>query len=470
MSDLRAIGVRRAIRFVASNLVVSSMSSLLGLILVRTLGPAEAGRFAVVSQFVYVGVPIVSLGLLEAFAVLGPSMDAAAREASLARLRVLFLLLFGSAAAGLALLSWRGFLFPELSAALLPTGALLVLGGVSSLEGARTRGDGAFGQLTVLVFVRDVGGRALAIALLVGLGTSDFRVAVWCLVAGAALGTAMLRPRGKVLLDFTTPLPRALRKLAARNYFGLTVYLAVQSVDIAALRILKDPSLVGVYSAGVKLPALVYSIVVSQLAIPLTYFFASPQWHERRHELVSKGSAVFTFGTGVCAACLAGFAAPISRAVYGAEFDGAVVPMQLYAFTMVASSSSFFGQTLLNATGLPHHLVPFSLLQLAASATLAVVLVPREGAIGAAGSLLLATWLQAVCLVWWVERRYGVRFFRRLLAHLGTASAALYVGRTAAAPLAPAVYAAGAILLGAIRVDELSWAWGAVRRSVRHAK
>ena len=452
------------LRFAASNVVIGGTSAVLGIVLTRTLGPADAGKLTFLTQMALVGVPLLSLSLPDALAVVGPSLSEPERRAAVARCRALLVGFLAVFTLACVIAVRLGKAPRELAIASAPALLFAWATGLWTLEAAALRATGAFGAITGLSFLRDVVGRSAAIGLVLLSGATSYETALWAL--GVTSVTALLWAVAKngLPLFLATPLPASIKAFARRNLLGLSIYMALQGLDVAALRLADDPSVVGTYAAGVKVPSILYSLLSSQLAVPFTFYF-SGHWAARRVSIASRGSVLFTFAAGLSVSLLAAAAVPIVHLLYGPSFAAAALPMRINAFAIMFTASTFFAWVVLQSSGKPHYAVPFNLFQLCVTALAASVLIPRFHSPGAALSVLVGTAAQAVLLAGWMQRTYSLQFLRPLLSLSTAAAAAMVVSLTSFSAATPAVFLVAAVVLRAVSIRDLQWIVTAWRSS-----
>ncbi len=445
------------LRFVASNVAISGTVSILGVLLTRFLGPADSGRLTLLTQMAFVAVPLLSLSLPDALAVVGPTLSASERNAAVVRVRFIVASTLALSTVACLICARRGWLPAEVREALAPFLLFAWAMGLGGVEGAALRSQGAFRSLTLLLLVRDVGGRVLALAALIVAARRSHGIVMWSLAVSSAATALLAYFRSKSSVAPSGPLPVPLRQFARRSMLGLTVYMALQSVDVAALRLTHDPAVVGTYAAGVKVPAILYSLLVSQLAVPLTFYFSTPEWSGRRVALTLRGSVLFTLAAGIGISTLAALADPIAAFLYGPAFESAALPMRIHAFSIMFTAATFFSYVLLTSQSVPHHTVPFSVLQLAITGGASALLIPRFHGAGAATSMLLGAAGLSFAMIAWMDRSHGLRFLRRLLGFTVAAAAALATSLGPARALTPVAFVVTSFACRAVTRDDVSW-------------
>jgi O-antigen/teichoic acid export membrane protein len=401
------------IRDSAATLVNRAALLLFGLatsiIVIRTLGPAGRGEYAVAVTISMIGIQLANLGL-HASNTWAVSRDPSLRSALVVN-SLIFSVTLGGAAAGIvalvALVAPDIFDLPPqllvLGLAAIPVGlAYLFLQNLALGIGAlraynlielAIRGAG----LLVLAIVAVVAmlDPTTAVGINLAIITSGF---VLMLVALVRVGPTQLRPR----LD----LFREHLSYGIRGYLAALFSFLVLRSDIVVVQAFRGSSEAGLYSAAVTLAEVVYlgPVVIGSLLFPRLAAMTSDRVRQRR---TTTALLVATIGIVATVALVVGLiAAPIVTTLFGEAFDPATSPfiwllpgvVMLSGYTIVAN---YFA-----ARGMPTIAFAAPAAGFGVNLMANLLLVPGLGMIGAslASTVAYALMLMVIVLAFRADR------------------------------------------------------------------
>ncbi len=386
-----------------------------GVLINRTLGTAELGRYGVALAVGQLAVQSVTDGfsaLLKRDVAVAPARAAEITGTYLALKSAAALALYGVVCAG-AVAGW--------ATGALPAGAALTLAVVVAAVVAETLGRTfpealqAAGRNRTYSAVL-AGGAAVLLACVGGaLWGGAGAVAVYgallaarlvAAVGGAAVfwrvaGTARVRLRWADA-----------RRIVAESWplvvNGL-VFVATARAGTLVLARFADAEAVGVFTVASSIVAGV-AMVASSVGIvlfPLLCREHDAGGHRLRRILYTTTAVLAA--VGACATVALRLAEPLVLLVFG-DLPAAALPvLRLLALGLVPIFAGVPAGYLFTATGQQRDGMVFSFVQAAVTVTLLLVLTPRAGALGTAAALVAAQAVMAVVAVVWLDARHLAR-------------------------------------------------------------
>ncbi len=449
--------VRNMLWLLVGNLAAQALAAAMGLLLARAVGPHEYGLYATAFSLALAFTYTALMGLDSVIPrEVARNPDRAGRvvlsalTSALLWFPVLILLILGT---GKAL----GY-SPEVRALLLPAALVIGIRGLINLFRSVLRGlermdlDAAVQGVENGLALAGVGG-VLFLSLSV-------QKALWAMVGAEALALALAGIwAGRLARPFGWEARLAREIVVSALPLGLTFTLVGLNMrlDTLILSLFRPAQEVGLYNAAVGLMMLARSVGLMAAAFLPRLSFLSGRDETAFARLRDQGllwMLVPGIGIGLTMTLLAPF---LMVLLYGAPFLPAAPALRILGAGAVAVFlNAYFWQVLI-ARGEQGTIARTTMASLLLSFALAAVLVPRWGALGAAGAVLAREVVQSVLLSRHVLGQPPLTLRRRLwvpfLVAAGAMALALWPAREATGPialayLAPALVAYLIVIVG----------------------
>jgi O-antigen/teichoic acid export membrane protein len=403
-----------------STVVVSLLAVAIGfvsnVILARGLGPAGKGSYDLAVVAAALVAMVIGLSL--------PGGITLAVARGLASPRPLLRLLMGFAALQVAVaygILWLVSLTPLSSAMLPPNAGPAVIALMAVLTGATNGATYVRAALIglqriVAANLRDLWGRAAALAMLIGVVVLSGQLHV-SLTPGLALGVTVAGSLLALLFMLQAimrlRLPRRAEsgirrvgRFAAPLYAGNLVQFLNYRLDVFLVAAFVGVREVGLYALAVTLGQLTWIVSNSLATVLMPRVAASSQDDAAREAARLTRIALAIAAAGGLA--LAVIATPFIDVVYGAAYHGAVAPLLVLLPGVVVFSAVNVLAAYIAGLGHLRVNVVISLIGLTATLTLDLLLIPRVGAVGAAFASTVSYSMSAIVTLLWARRLSGL--------------------------------------------------------------
>lgn len=452
---------------VGSRLVVAALGWLGTVLIVRTLGPTDFGRFAFVFSLLATLSIVTSMGVSRvALAAILAAGDRRGRVAgSYVVLRSILGLVGYCGAIGFVVI---GGYDDDVVHAVAVAGVVVLLATPSSALNVVFQATGRMGAIAIAGVLGQWAQLALTVALVLGPATLVWLTVPAVLNEVVALATKARAAHRAMPLRLRVDLGLWGRML--REAVPLTVGRALESlyyrVDVIMLSRMAPFGSVGSYGVALKFSDLIYIIPTAMSAAILPVLVASSSGAmDQFRSTLRQAAGVLAFCAGLAVGGFAVFAQPALELLFGDEFAGAATSTRLLVGSQSLGFASALAFTCLVATG-RHRVYPFiSLAGLVVNVVLNLVLIPRYSISGAAIASLATLALVSTLMVWMASRIPGIRGSVpvRALGVLPALAALVGVGVALqliapwplAAAVAAATYVAVAMGLGVVGLDDL---------------
>jgi O-antigen/teichoic acid export membrane protein len=392
------------------------------IILARGLGPAEYGSYGVTLSILSTVALVLTAGMPEAIAKFAAERPAEANGIFARgigiqlRFSLLLAVAYALVSPLIGLLLHDHSLTPALAASALavpPVALYSVLTGALNGQrrfAAQALTIGGYGSLRAVLVI------GLAQHYKIAGAVTGFVVAPLVVVSLALPG--ILRRRTPSSLE-SVELWRF-----ARPVIGFTVALALlMSLDLFIVKaIVRDPNLVGYYTAATTVAKLPY-FFFSAAGVALLPIVSAASVAEREETLVTVRNAirlVFAVALGVAAVV-----APLSQAVlhtlFGQRYTVAALPLGLLVIAMTLFTLTFTVAYALNGLGQPRLAMRLTVAGLGLEVLLALTATPLWGPTGAAASSCAASLAILVALVLYARPYLGLVLSPQSLMRIGLA-------------------------------------------------
>ncbi|WP_437603852.1 oligosaccharide flippase family protein [Sorangium sp. So ce590] len=393
----------------ASDLVSRGVRMLLAVVAARQLGPAGFGDYSYAFAVGFLLGELADLGL-HLFIAREVARDPGAPIGPLVRLKLAVTLAAGGVGLGVGLLADAAS--PRRALVWLLTAAWLMASFVEMLNQV-FRGHQRMEREVLVALTMAIASFGLGTAaLLSGLGALGL---AWALVAGHLLALALAVALAAQLLERRpgsgggAMLPRGFLREAAPLAVVMLASPTYFQIDLLMLGWMSTPGAVGDMSAVQRVigGAMVLPGVVRAAVFPA--FVASRSASVRRRLAASTFLGLMAAGV-LLSAAVWWLGAPLVRLVFGAEYAGAVLPLQLLTTALVWMLPEFAIGPMLFATGQQR---PYAALWVASVLLIAagnLWAIPAHGAAGAALVKLVVTFglvAGEVIVLWRARDRLG---------------------------------------------------------------
>ncbi len=308
------------------------ITGIVSIFIVRLLGPEEYGKYALVWQLIGTIGPILSLGWHATLAKFLPEKDEQEKKIlfsqsvlSVAVLCLLFLLI------GYIIIQF----LPQIIPAEIKQIKTLFLFFISFVaffnvfEGFY-RGLGKFNQWSIIDGMRSNLGNLLGLIFLI-LGFRIYKSIIYSNFAVAFIFLVVVAFSLRNYFFFTkNKVEKVVLKFALTMFLGQIVYLFMSSIDSVMLRsILKDPSKVGIYNAGIRIPKIIETMFIAVLSTPFLYYFSSPGFAEQRLKILEFSSRILFIFFGFVSLLLFVFSKYIIFILFGNIYSESIITLQL---------------------------------------------------------------------------------------------------------------------------------------------
>lgn len=427
--------VRNLAALVTSLVLERAISLVLFLVIARRLGPDELGEYALAFSF---------LAIFETLSVFGQNLlvvrEVARDRTSAGRYLINSSALVSVVAVLCAALMptvarWLGYP-PQTVYYILLVGLVLIPDSLATVSESVVQAWERMEFIALFRFATNLLGAGLAIVLLNG-GAGLVEV-FWVLVAqrtllAMAYGWLVWQHdvRG-TRAHFELPFCRELVRVSLA-FMGMSVFAALfKNVDVWILRGMSTPTEVGVYAAAdrpVALVTLAAPIIMTALFPSLAETYRSAP---ERFERILESSLRLLAVTVPFVASLLALAAPgLVGLLYGAGYEGVVLPLQILAWSLVPTFLAALLFRVLLASNNERVSLRVSFINVVANVGLNLWLIPRGGAAAASLVALVTGFMGLVQNYWYVDRH---------LLHIRA-------GRIFAKPVAAMAVAGGLFLL-----------------------
>ena len=433
---------------------VAGVGFLASLFLYRLLGPEEAGKFQLLIAVTATAGTAMNLGLYETLARFVPERSPES-GAGLFRRGVHFnvyaflfsLVLFG----GLLIL---GLVPAELRIAPIAVIVTTAAYAFQATALGMLRGQGRLNVIPWLEMARNFGGRIAALVVAVALVASfatAFRAYAAIQLVVLVFTFYFLRRAFSVSEGrFTATETRVARLLLLGEMLGILILVA----DIYLLRILMDAHDVGIYAAGVRPTRIGKQMVLGPLMVPLLYYFSHPESAYLKDRIVAKGTRIAGVLMGVMGMAMILLAEPLVRIVLGDQFAESIPVLQIYIAYAMGHGMTMFFFPFFNSVNRPQYGIYLKLVTLLLSGTLALVLIPRYGVVGAAVGGVLGMSFTILLAAIFLRLRFDIRILWVVLRLFALYGACFWLGRMVSPVLGLGVFLALLYPLGLVRSDD----------------
>ncbi len=308
------------------------------ILVVRLLGPEEYGKYALVWQLVGTVGPILSLGWHSTLAKFLPEKTEQEKEIlfsqSLISVSVICLFFF---IVGYFVIQFFPKIIPlEIKQIKIVFLFFIILVAFFNIFEGFYRGVGKFNQWTVIDGLKSNLGSILAIILLI-VGYRYYQTVIFSnfLFTSIFFVLVLIYLRKHLNFQLSFSLEKQVFNFALIMLFGQISYFFISSVDSVLLRaLLKDPTQVGIYNAGIRIPKTIEVMFIGVLPTPFLYYFTSKESSELRGKILEFGSKILAVLFGFVSVILFSFSKEIILLLFGRNYTESITVLQIFSFSL----------------------------------------------------------------------------------------------------------------------------------------
>ncbi len=371
------------------------------LIFMRVLGPYQYGKLSLVLHVAIMSGLLLSFGFSGTLAKFIPAETERDSKATLASaaLGVSGLAFATAFVIFAALLAWRPKLIPVEIRSVPVAFVVYILGFTlfNVMQGI-FRGGGLFLKWSFIEGLQDVVGKIVAVGAIFILGKSfdaAFYPLAFCLTIFVAYCAWELRPYWQVPPLRLEP---AFVRYALTVFLGQILFILATSMDPLLLRtLLKDPTQVGYYFAGIRIPKTLESFLIAPLSVPLLYYFSHPDGLWARGKIVAHGTRLLGMASGLLSLVLIAAAEAIVHLLFGDSYAASVSVLRIYSLILFFVGTQSVMNSYYYAVNKPEVPIGIGIFTIIALPLLDWLLIPHWKSAGAALATVLSLFL-ATCL------------------------------------------------------------------------
>jgi len=358
------------------------ITGVLVILIVRLLGPSEYGKYSLVWQLISTIGPIVSLGWQATLAKFVPEKTDEEKKS-------LFTQSFLSVLVASIIFFIIGFFIIQLFPKIVPLEIkdlkfvflifITLVAFFNVFEGFY-RGLGKFNEWTVIDGIRSNLSYVLAIIFFI-LGFRFYKIIIFSSFFFALFFAILVIFWLKNYFDFnfeSFSIEKEIIKFAFVMFVGQISYLFISSIDLVLLRaMLKDPTQVGIYNAGIRIPKMIETMFIGILPTPFLYYFTSQETKELKEKILEFGSRFLAVIFGFVSVVLFSFSKEIILILFGQKYAESIPVLQIFSFSLFISAFLVLFFTYFYSINKPQILLLFNIFVIILMTLINIVLIPK---------------------------------------------------------------------------------------------
>jgi O-antigen/teichoic acid export membrane protein len=370
------------------------ITGVLVILIVRLLGPSEYGKYSLVWQLISTIGPIISLGWQSTLAKFVPEKTNEEKKS-------LFTQSFLSVLVASIIFFIIGFFIIQLFPKIVPLEIkdlkfvflifITLVAFFNVFEGFY-RGLGKFNEWTVIDGLRSNLSYVLAIIFFI-LGFRFYKTIIFSSFFFALLFTLLVVFWLKNYFDFNIKffsIEKEIIKFAFVMFIGQISYLFISSIDLILLRaMLKDPSQVGIYNAGIRIPKMIETMFIGVLPTPFLYYFTSQETKKLKEKILEFGSRFLAVVFGFVSVVLFSFSKEIILILFGQKYAESIPVLQIFSFSLFILAFLILFSSYFYSINKPQVVVILGILQFILIGLFSFLLIPKLKSQGPAVGYIL---------------------------------------------------------------------------------
>jgi len=316
------------------------ITGILSIFIVRLLTPVEYGKWSLVWQLIGTVGPMISLGFLTTLSKFIPEYPDIQRKKLLFSQSISIVLISFSVFAFFYILGnslFPKFIPQEIKVVKFPFMFFVGCVALINLFEGYYRGLGKFNQWSVIDGSRSIISAGLSILFILIL-SNRFEILFYTYFSLIFLFLLFLFISLRDHINFNSDLKieKKIINFSLIMFSGQIVFLLGTSIDSVLLRaLLKDPSQVGYYNAGIRIPKLLEAMLISPLSVPFLYYFSHYNISHSRETILEFGSKMLGIIFGFLALFLFSFADKIVLIVFGKMYQESIIILRIYSINLL---------------------------------------------------------------------------------------------------------------------------------------
>jgi len=411
-------------KYVVLKNIFMVVSGIIGIFVVRLLGPYEYGKYSLVWQLISTIGPIISLGWLTTLARFIPEKSTIPEKAILFSQSVISVLLF-------SVIFFVGMIiFVRLFPGLIPIevrqiklafGIFVILVAFFNIFEGVYRGLGKFNEWTIIDGLRSNLSSVLAIILLV-IGYRYYQTIIFSnFVFGLIFVILIFNYLIKYLnINFSKlwgnwPVDSSVRNFALTMLIGQIVFLLGSSIDSILLRaLLKDPAQVGIYNAGIRIPKMIEAMLIAPLPAPFLYYFSHPELGQSREKILEFGSRLLGVIFGFCGIFLFSFSQEIILFLFGSNYSESIMVLRIFSLILYLLGFNILVSPYFQSINKPQIPLFAGIISFVIFFVGDILLIPEFKSIGPAITVLIGLFIQTMFIFYFLSR-LNVKYLTNLI-------------------------------------------------------
>ncbi|MCS7232105.1 MAG: oligosaccharide flippase family protein [Elusimicrobiota bacterium] len=326
-------------KYVVLRNIFMVITGVISIFIVRLLGPSEYGKYSLVWNLISTVGPILSLGWLNTLARFIPETSSLEEKSKLFSQSLSLVLLICSLflVVFLSAIKLIPKFFPaEIKQIAFIFSLFVCLVAIFNIFEGMYRGLGKFNRWTIIDGIRSNLSILFALILLV-FGYKSFKTVImssflitilFALVLFFHLSQFIVKP--KQFLPNPT-----VRKFLLTMLSGQVIFLLSTNIDSVLLRaLLKDPTQVGLYNAGIRIPKMIETMLIGPLSVPFLYYFSHPEIMHSKEKILEFGSKMLGILLGMISLFLFSFSKEIIVIIFGSQYLSSVEVLQMFSLVL----------------------------------------------------------------------------------------------------------------------------------------
>lgn len=394
---------RSTTKYVVLKNVFQFTSGILSIFVVRLLTPAEFGKWSLVYQLIATIGPIVNLGFLSTLSRFMPEYKTkeekdALFSSTMKIVLVTFALFF--------VLYWIAInavpkLFPvEIKSVKYLFCVFVGLLSIINLIEGFYRGIGKFNEWTVIDGIRSVLSVAITILFIFSFGP-DFKSVFYSYFIVILLFFMILAftLKNHINLYKKIEIEKVVINYSLVMLIGQVLFMLATTMDSVLLRILlKDPSQVGYYNAGIRIPKILETMFISPLSVPFLFYFSSHETAIDKKKMFEFGTRIFGVLFGFLAILIFTFSKFILTFLFGMKYLNSIPVLQVYVLGIFFLGFAALIGPYLMSINKPNIAIIIGFIAVLLFMSVAYFLIPCYKSVGSAISSIIAVSIQAFVL------------------------------------------------------------------------
>jgi O-antigen/teichoic acid export membrane protein len=388
------------------------ITGVLSVFIVRLLGPSEYGKYSLVWQLIGTIGPIISLGWQATLAKFVPEKTDEEKKS-------LFTQSFLSVLVASIIFFIIGFFIIQLFPKIIPLEIkdlkfvflifIILVAFFNVFEGFY-RGLGKFNEWTVIDGLRSNLGNILGIILLIighryykSIILSNFLFSCFFFfLIFSYLFKWIIIDSIKML---NLRIEKEIQNFVLTMFIGQIVLLFGTTIDSVLLRaLLKDPTQVGFYNAGIRIPKVIELMLIAPLPTPFLYYFSHPELGQSKEKILEFGSRLLGVIFGFCGIFLFSFSQEIILFLFGSNYNESIMVLRIFSLILYILGFNILVSPYFQSINKPQIPLIAGIISFVVFFVGDIFLIPKFKSIAPAISVLIGLFIQTMFILYFLSR------------------------------------------------------------------